>query len=486
MVEVRKGNFIITTLLLSLIILNILATTVVNNNNNAFTNAAVYAQQSRPGEDVVKSTAGNTGNDGIISGSNNSMPYVGVNMQGLYISLEGLHANSKLTPDERSISPTVHFPPNYYNDSFRTIAQGGMNHVRLVLYWEAYEKNPAAFIKELTTVAQTADKYGLKVMYDNHQFHTSSWLNNRRGTGFPPSLFENHTNLYPYGSGGGTGYPAAKVWWTNWWNRAIKDASGVDGWTLQANFLKKIVSTVDRHPSTLGYEILNEPQVHSIDQWSKIGTYNTFMVNQLRTLTHKTIAYSMNIPIDLKSPIGVTPQNLAKMAPANKQNVVFKISLYAVPTDNSYQQKRLDIFNKAAQLAGVPLYIGEWNNVKRMRAAPAAVQNQDLASQGQDLAIQNFTTSPQLSDINQEQANAIVQRLKEMNAWGMAFWSWDYAHSRIPSYNLVNITSDSNTTSVKINTTKYFDILKNAYATVHNNNNNNYTSTSNKTKNPVT
>jgi hypothetical protein len=174
------------------------------------------------------------------------------------------------------------------------------------------------------------------------------------------------------------------------------------------------------------------------------------------------------------------------MAPANKQNVVFKISMYAVPTDNNYQQKRLDIFIKAAQLAGVPLYIGEWNNVKRARAAPAAVQNQDLASQGQDLAIQNFTTSPQLSDINQEQANAIVQRLKEMNAWGMAFWSWDYAHSRIPSYNLVNITSDSNTTSVKINTTKYFDILKNAYATVHNNNNNNYTSTSNKTKNPVT
>jgi hypothetical protein len=486
MAEVTKGNFIITTLLLSLIILNILATTVVNNNNNAFTNAAVYAQQNRPSEDVVKSTAGNTGNDGIISGSDNSVPYVGVNMQGLYISLEGLHVNSKSTQDERSLSPTVHFPPNYYNDSFRTIAQGGMNHVRLVLYWEAYEKNPAAFIKELTTVAQTADKYGLKVMYDNHQFHTSSWLNNRRGTGFPPSLFENHTNLYPYGSGGGTGYPAAKVWWTNWWNRAIKDSSRVDGWTLQANFLKKIVSSVDSHPSTLGYEILNEPQVHSVDQWSKIGTYNTFMVNQLRTLTHKTIAYSMNIPIDLKSPIGVTSQNLAKMAPANKQNVVFKISLYAVPTDYNYQQKRLDIFIKAAQLAGVPLYIGEWNNVKRVRAAPAAVQNQDLASQGQDLAIQNFTTSPQLSDINQEQANAIVQRLKEINAWGMAFWSWDYAHSRIPSYNLVNITSDSNTTGLRINTTKYFDILKNAYATVHNNNNNDDTNTSNKTKNPVT
>jgi Cellulase (glycosyl hydrolase family 5) len=464
MTEERKGNFRAVTLLLSLIVINVLAITFVNhnNNNNTLTDIAVYAQQSSAGDEVSASCSGN---GSVISAPNSSsMPYVGVNMQGLYISLEGLHANSKSTnsqpPDERSLSSTVHFPPNYYDDSFRIISQGGMNHVRLVLYWEAYEKNPAAFIAELNIVAQTADKYGLKVMYDNHQFHTSLWLDNRRGTGFPPSLFENNPTLYPYGSGGSTGYPAATVWWTNWWNRSIKDASGVDGWTLQANFLKKIVTTVDRHPSTLGYEILNEPQVHSISQWSKIGTYNTFMVNQLRTLTHKTIAYSMNIPIDLKSPIGVTPQNLAKMAPANKTNVIFKISMYGVPADNNYQQKRLDIFTKAAQLAGVPLYIGEWNNVRRVRAVPD-VEDQDLANQ-------NFTTSPQLSDINQEQANAIVQRLKEIKAWGMAFWIWDYAHSRIPSYNLINITSSSDNIDLKINTTKYFDILKNAYATIHN------------------
>jgi hypothetical protein len=469
MTEERKGNFVPVTLPLSLIVINILAITFVNhnNNNNILTDIAVYAQQSRASDE---GGASGSGNGSVISASNSSsMPYVGVNMQGLYISLEGLHANSKSTNsqplDERSLSSKVHFPPNYYDDSFRIISQGGMNHVRLVLYWEAYEKNPAAFIAELNIVAQTADKYGLKVMYDNHQFHTSSWLDPTRGIGFPFSLFKVNSTAYPAGGGGQTKDAAAKTWWTNWWNRAIEDASGVDGWTLQANFLKKIVSTVDRHPSTLGYEILNEPQVHSISQWSKIGTYNTFMVNQLRTLTHKTIAYSMNIPIDLKSPIGVTSENLAKMAPANKQNVVFKISVYGVPTDNNYQQKRLDIFTKAAQLAGVPLYIGEWNNVRRVRAAPD-VENQDLANQVQDLANQNFTASPQLSDINQEQANAIVQRLKEINAWGMAFWSWDYAHSRIPSYNLINITSSSDNIDLNINTTKYFDILKNAYATI--------------------
>ena len=167
-------------------------------------------------------------------------------------------------------------------------------------------------------------------MYDNHQFHTSSWFDPIRGIGFPSSLFKVSPTLYPGGSGGQTKDAASRTWWTNWWNRSVKDASGVDGWILQASF-KKIVGTVDSHPSTLGYEILSEPQVHSIDQWSKIGTYNTFMVDQLRTLSHKTIAYSMNIPIDLKSPIAVTPQNLAKMAPANKANVIFKISMYGSP-----------------------------------------------------------------------------------------------------------------------------------------------------------
>jgi hypothetical protein len=40
--------------------------------------------------------------------------------------------------------------------------------VRYVFYWEAYEKNPELFMQELQTVAKTADRYGIKVIYDNH------------------------------------------------------------------------------------------------------------------------------------------------------------------------------------------------------------------------------------------------------------------------------------------------------------------------------
>jgi len=277
---------------------------------------------------------------------------IGVNMLGYYTSL----------PQTRDFKNP--FPDNYYDQSFKIIKDGGMNHVRYVYYWESFVKNPTAFINELKFAATLGDKYGIKIIYDNHQFHTSSWLNPQRGTGFPSFLFQNNS-AYPYGSGGGPKYPSAAVWWTDWWNRVITDTNGTDGWNLQAQFLKKVVSTVDSHPSTVGYEILSEPQVHSADQWEKVGKFNTFMTDEMRQVTKKNIIYSMSIPVDLKSNIGVNATNLAKMAPANKTNTIFKFSIYGLPSPGSYQEQRLNVFLSAGNLSGVPVYIGEWNNVAR-------------------------------------------------------------------------------------------------------------------------
>src|SRR6185369_13448922 len=180
-----------------------------------------------------------------------------------------------------------------------------------------------------------------------------------------------------------------QTWWTNWWNNAIT-VNGSDGWTLQSDFLKNIVSITDKHPSTLGYEILSEPQVHSEDQWAKIGKYNTFMTDELRKITNKTIIYSMNIPIDLKSSINVNAANLAKMTPQNKQNVVFKFSLYGIPSDG-YQSNKLQLFENASRIAGVPLYVGEWNNVKRVATTLEGKKS--------------FVISARQSDISQTDAN---------------------------------------------------------------------------------
>jgi Cellulase (glycosyl hydrolase family 5) len=308
---------------------------------------------------------------------------------------------------------SIPLPLKYYEESFKILSEAGMNHIRYRFYWEAYVKDPFSFINELVTIAQTADRFGIKVLYDNHQYHTSSWLDPQRGTGFPSFLFENNNSSYPFGSGGDTEFTSAQKWWTNWWNRSITDTNGNDGWILQAEFLKKVVNAVDNNTSTLGYEILNEPQVHHKDQWDKVGKYNTFITDKLREITQRTIAYDMNIPVDLDddddSQIDMTPENLAKMAPSNnKTNIIFKFSVYGIPEANTYQEDRLDIFVKAAKLADVPIYVGEWNNLSRERV---------VNEEGKIV----FQTIPELSDINQIEANFIVQKLKEIDVWGMAY-----------------------------------------------------------------
>jgi hypothetical protein len=364
-------------------------------------------------------------------------PYIGVNMRGVHTAVSETKNNA-----------TRSLPANYYEDSFRILSEAGMNHVRYTVYWEAYSVNPTLFMNEIQMVATTADKYGLKVIYDNHQFHTSSYLNPQRGNGFPSALLEGDPK-FQYGAGGSPKYPAAGLWWTDWWDRSIRDVNGTDGWVLLLGFLRSIVNAVDSHPSTLGYEILSEPQVHSPDQWEKIGVFNSFMVNELRKITQKTLAYSMNIPVDLKSPIGVNPTNLAEMAPDNKTNVVFKISLYGLPEPDTYQGDRLAIFLRTSEITEVPLYIGEWNNVLREAT---------INEEGQRV----FNINPEQSDISQEEADLIVQTFKDIGAWGMAYWQWRLQTHEVDNYNLVNVTN-----SGTIGTTQYFDILRNAYQSAY-------------------
>ena len=355
--------------------------------------------------------------------------FYGVNMKGYHTSM----------PQARTIGSIM--PANYFDDSFKLISEAGMNHVRFVFYWESYERDPTNFMLELQSVAQAADKYNVNVIYDNHQFHTSSWFNPQRGTGFPSFLFQDNP-AYPAGNGGGPKYAPAKAWWTDWWNQAVKDTNGTDGWTLQAEFLKKIVGTLDSHKSTLGYEILSEPQVHNVDQWEKIGKFNTFMVNELRKLTSKVLVYSMNIPIDLKSPINLIPENLAKMKPQNSTSIVFKISIYGLPTESSYQQQKFNTFLKASNITGVPIYVGEWNNVLR---------EQTVIEDGTSV----FEINPFESDITQEQANLFVKTFKDLGIWGLAYWKWDFVSLDSPNFNLISIGDNG-----EIATNKYFRQLK--------------------------
>ena len=64
------------------------------------------------------------------------------------------------------------------------------------------------------------------------------------------------------------------------------------------------------------------------------------MVDELRNQTNKTIVIDMTIPITFKdSSINLTSENMAKIIPKDR-NSIFKISLYGIPEDNNYQNKK--------------------------------------------------------------------------------------------------------------------------------------------------
>ncbi|HEU4468564.1 MAG TPA: cellulase family glycosylhydrolase [Nitrososphaeraceae archaeon] len=365
-------------------------------------------------------------------------PFVGVAMKGAYVDQK----------ENREDTPLP--PATYFDESFRLLSEAGLNHVRFLFYWEAYEKNPQGFMNELEQVANAADKYGIKVIYDNHQWHTSSWLE-KRGTGFPTALFANNSQLYPMNSGGKEGEPVAKLWWSNFWDGTIKDGQGNDAWTLLADFYKKVVAAVDSHESTLGYEILSEPHVEAADQWEKIGSFNSFMTDELRSVTQKIIVYSMNVPVDLNGPIQLTAENLAEMAPANKDNVWFKISVYGIPDRDQYQQERFDLFLQTRELTGIPLYIGEWNNVVRTQVNGV------------------FQLDPQKSGLNQQIADTMLEAFKNENITASAFWKWDYQDADTASFNLLspqNATLMQNQNAT-LTPTEYYTFLKNSVANVY-------------------
>jgi hypothetical protein len=359
---------------------------------------------------------------------------IGVNMKGMYTSLNY----------ERF--PSITIPTDYYDQSFKLIKNIGMNHIRYVLYWEAYENNPSLFLQELENVANIADKWGLKIIYDNHQYHTSSWFDEKRGTGFPPFLFDK--SLYPINSGITTSSNSTELWWTKWWNRNIIDQNNkIDGWNLQANFLKTIVKLLDNYNSTYGYEILNEPQIFSQDQWSKIGKYYKYITNELRKQTNKTIVLDMTIPIKFQDPaINLTSENMAKMIPQDS-NSIFKISLYGIPNDNNYQEKKLELLLNVSKIAKIPIYVGEWNHVDREKKSTISNNTTDDTSK----------INASKSDLSQEESDFFVNKFNSLKVYGWAFWNWNYVNTPPQNFNLINITKSGD-----ILTTKYLNILKNS------------------------
>ena len=197
----------------------------------------------------------------------------------------------------------------------------------------------------------------------------------------------------------------------------------------------------------MGMRILNEPQIFSQDQWSKIGKYYKYMTNELRKQTNKTIVLDMTIPIKFQNPsINLTSENMAKMIPQDS-NSIFKISLYGIPNDNNYQEKKLELLLNVSKIAKIPIYIGEWNHVDREKKSTISNNTTDDTSK----------INASKSDLSQEESDFFVNKFNSLKVYGWAFWNWNYVNTPPQNFNLINVTKSGD-----ILTTKYLYILKNS------------------------
>ena len=77
--------------------------------------------------------------------------------------------------------------------------------------------------------------------------------------------------------------------WNVWWDNELKNSEGKGGWDVQLEYFKSIIKIVNHKKSTLGFEILNEPQVFRQGDFKNVGSYHEYIMRNLNTITDKIL-----------------------------------------------------------------------------------------------------------------------------------------------------------------------------------------------------
>jgi hypothetical protein len=313
-----------------------------------------------------------------------SSKLIGINFQGFGSSA----FQNRITP----------VPPfKYIEDSFKIFSKNGIRAVRVPFYWEPWEYDKSNCCDDLISIGKAGDKYGIMCLYDNHQWECSSWLG--QGIGMPNSLI---STLYEMKTGQIPNHSIKKDFWNRWWDREIKTVDGVDGWDAQLDYLKNIVKLLKDRKSTMGFEILNEPEVFRRQDYCKVGNYHEYMVNELRKITDKPLFFSWV----LSHTIIDNPFLQTKVAPVTRSNIIY--DGHAYPPSFF----RVLYFRVIALLMrNITLYIGEFNS--------------------------GFEKGTILT---QKQIFRYIKRLNNFLNYGWALWRWSYIPDlNIPAFNLARI-----------------------------------------------
>jgi endoglycosylceramidase len=194
-------------------------------------------------------------------------------------------ANSKVPPF-KAIDPLTQLDP---------LPMWGMNVIRLLFTWEAYEGvkgtyDDSGYLAYYKSVVEAAGQRGLYVVVDFHQDAFSRYSLAGCGEGFPqwalppsvtPATPDNGADCVDWGQNQ-IGDPDIKASWDAFYS----DANGVR--TAYLAMITRVAMALASETAVIGYDLLNEPLG---DEPTQIGPLYTDAVAAIRTVDPNAIAF---------------------------------------------------------------------------------------------------------------------------------------------------------------------------------------------------
>ena len=240
-------------------------------------------------------------------------------------------------------------PAGYVAESMKYIKSNGLNAIRVPYYWEAFVFNPTAFLNEIVLIAKTAQQHGICVIFSNFHYYTSShWDLRPNHLGFPSFVVKDFPKRADYKL-------TAGPFWEKFLSNNIK-INGKNVWTVQFEFITKVINKVKGYNSVAGFEILNEPHLFAKSQYDKLGNYHTFMAKKIRSITDKKIFFARETAWGFVR----DPSMEHKIVPDGVSKLVYSPQLYAIPYSGSVGMKQINNFKSWSQDWGTEVLVSEW------------------------------------------------------------------------------------------------------------------------------
>lgn len=255
--------------------------------------------------------------------------------------LRGVEFTDATLTQRQGAGSSLPAAPPSVDSRLADISSKGFNTIKVLYYWDAYEKDSSGVLNSLASIAAAAQTHNLCVIYDNHQTGTSFKFG---GSGFPRSLTENYTD--------------SSSFWSAYYNNTIS-VGGRSAWDRQADMMQAIIGKVNSYTSVSGYEILSSPYVYTDAQYSKLGQMQTYLADKIRSESAKEIFFDKAEP-QYSNNSALTSQYVdstydPQTKPAGVAGVVFAPHIYDAGTPSS-----LSNLTQLAASMQCPILVGEW------------------------------------------------------------------------------------------------------------------------------